>query len=136
MASTVMERMTQRPEYRVKRVYDEAEEGDGRRVLVDRLWPRGVSKESAHIDEWAKEVTPSNDLRKWYHAAPQTRRAEFERRYRSELAADDAREGLSRLRTAAAAGPLTLITATKDPEHSHVPVLLEELGETPGGDRR
>ncbi len=131
-----MERMTQRPEYRVKRVYDEAEEGDGRRVLVDRLWPRGVSKESAHIDEWAKEVTPSNDLRKWYHAAPQTRRAEFERRYRSELAADDAREGLSRLRTAAAAGPLTLITATKDPEHSHVPVLLEELGETPGGDRR
>lgn len=131
-----MEAMAQRPRYRVKRVYDEPEAGDGRRVLVDRLWPRGVSKEAAHIDEWAKEVTPSTDLRKWYHADPQTRRAEFERKYRSELAADDAREGLARLREAAAAGPLTLITATKDPEHSHVPVLLAELGETPTADTR
>ncbi|UGT38733.1 DUF488 family protein [Nocardia yamanashiensis] len=128
--------MTQRPRYRVKRVYDEAEAADGLRVLVDRLWPRGVSKETAHIDEWAKAVTPSGELRKWYHADPQTRRAEFERKYRSELAADDAREGLARLREQAAAGPLTLITATKDPEHSHVPVLLAELGETPTADAR
>ncbi|MEU1428040.1 DUF488 family protein [Nocardia sp. NPDC005746] len=126
-----MEAMTQQPGYRVKRVYDAPDAADGRRVLVDRLWPRGISKQQAAIDEWAKDVTPSNELRKWYHAAPETRRVEFERKYRIELGADVAREGLAHLRAEAAAGPLTLVTATKEPEHSHVPVLLAELGETP-----
>ncbi|MFI1911805.1 DUF488 domain-containing protein [Nocardia sp. NPDC020380] len=128
--------MAQHPRYRVKRVYDAPDAADGRRVLVDRLWPRGISKQQAAIDEWAKDVTPSNELRKWYHADPQTRRAEFERRYRIELADDEHREGLARLRAEAAAGVLTLVTATRDPDHSHVPVLLGELGETPRGDGR
>lgn len=131
-----MEAMTQQPRYRVKRVYDDPDTADGRRVLVDRLWPRGISKQQAAIDEWAKDVTPSNELRKWYHAAPETRRAEFERKYRIELGADAAREGLAHLRAEAQEGPLTLVTATKDPEHSHVPVLLDELGETRRADRR
>ncbi|MEC3952063.1 DUF488 family protein [Nocardia sp. CDC153] len=128
--------MAQQPRYRVKRVYDAPDAADGRRVLVDRLWPRGISKQQAGIDDWAKAVTPSNELRKWYHADPETRRAEFERKYRIELADDAARQGLARLRQQAAEGPLTLVTATKDPEHSHVPVLIEELRETPRADRR
>ncbi|WP_245568783.1 DUF488 domain-containing protein [Nocardia concava] len=136
MTSTVMEAMAQQPRYRVKRVYDAPDAEDGRRVLVDRLWPRGISKQAAGIDEWAKEVTPSNELRKWYHADPQTRRAEFERRYRIELGDEGAREGLARLRKEAAEGPLTLVTATKEPEHSHVPVLLDELRESRRADRR
>ncbi|MFI6868523.1 DUF488 domain-containing protein [Nocardia sp. NPDC050406] len=123
--------MAQQPRFQVKRVYDTPEVGDGRRVLVDRLWPRGVSKQEAEIDEWAKEVTPSTELRKWYHADPEHRRAEFERRYRAELADDAAREGLARLRQDAANQTLTLVTAVKDPDHSHIPILLAELGETP-----
>ncbi|MEC3916774.1 DUF488 domain-containing protein [Nocardia sp. CDC160] len=128
--------MAQQPRYRVKRVYDAPDAADGRRVLVDRLWPRGISKQQAGIDDWVKEVTPSNELRKWYHADPETRRAEFERKYRIELTDHAARQGLARLRQEAAEGPLTLVTATKDPEHSHVPVLIEELRETPRADRR
>ncbi|MVU81798.1 DUF488 family protein [Nocardia sp. ET3-3] len=131
-----MEGVAQQPRYRVKRVYDAPDAADGRRVLVDRLWPRGVSKQAAGIDEWAKDVTPSNDLRKWYHADPRTRRAEFERKYRIELGDDEHQQGLARLRREAAEGPLTLVTATKEPEYSHVPVLLEELRETPKADRR
>ncbi|MFC9996632.1 DUF488 domain-containing protein [Nocardia sp. NPDC127526] len=128
--------MAQRPSYRVKRVYDEPEAADGRRVLVDRLWPRGISKQQAAIDDWAKDVTPSTELRKWYHADPDTRRAEFERRYRAELESDAAQQGLAQLRQDAANGPLTLVTAVKEPAHSHVPVLVGELGETPKADRR
>ncbi|MRH86627.1 DUF488 family protein [Nocardia sp. SYP-A9097] len=128
--------MAQQPRYRVKRVYDAPAADDGRRVLVDRLWPRGISKQQAAIDEWAKEVTPSNELRKWYHADPQARRAEFETRYRLELAADAPQEALARLRRAAADEPLTLVTAVKEPELSHVPVLLGELDETPTGGAR
>lgn len=131
-----MEPMTQQPRYRVKRVYDAPDAADGRRVLVDRLWPRGISKQAAEIDEWAKDVTPSHELRKWFHADPQTRRAEFERKYRIELEQEVAREGLRRLRQQAAEGPLTLVTATKEPERSHVPVLVDELHETPRADRR
>ncbi|WP_067703322.1 DUF488 domain-containing protein [Nocardia jejuensis] len=128
--------MSAEPRYRVKRVYDAPEAGDGRRVLVDRLWPRGVSKQQAAIDDWAKDVTPSNELRRWYHDAPETRRMEFERRYRAELSADEPRKALARLRAEAAAGPLTLVTAVREPEHSHVPILLDELGETPRVDTR
>ncbi|AYF78625.1 DUF488 family protein [Nocardia yunnanensis] len=113
--------MTAQPTYRVKRVYEAPDPADGRRVLVDRLWPRGISKQAAGIDEWAKAVTPSGALRKWFNADPLTRRAEFERRYRIELEADTAREVLARLRQQAAAGPLTLVTATKEVERSHVP---------------
>lgn len=121
--------MAQQPAggFRVKRVYDPPEDSDGTRVLVDRLWPRGVSKQQARIDEWAKDVTPSNELRRWFHADPQRREAEFRDKYLAELAADAPRQGLARLRELAARGPVTLVTAVRDPAHSQVSVLLELL---------
>ena len=70
---------------RIKRVYDPAAPDDGCRVLVDKLWPRGVRKDALHYDVWAKEITPSPELRAWYHADPQTRWPEFRRRYLEEL---------------------------------------------------
>lgn len=114
--------------FAVKRVYDAPDPDDGRRVLVDRLWPRGISKQQAHIDEWLKEVTPSNDLRRWFHADPQQRGAEFADRYRTELEDSEHRQGLEHLRELRAAGPVTLVTAVKDPAHSHIPVLLAQFG--------
>ncbi|MEU7148956.1 DUF488 family protein [Streptomyces sp. NPDC045456] len=113
---------------RQRRVYEEPEAGDGVRVLVDRLWPRGAAKEAARLDEWCKDVAPSKELRTWYgHRAE--RYEEFAARYREELAASPAAEALERLREYAAAGPLTLLTATKSMELSHVTVLVEVLGE-------
>ncbi|GLX18300.1 MULTISPECIES: DUF488 domain-containing protein [Streptomyces] len=112
---------------RLRRVYDPPEPGaDGVRVLVDRLWPRGLSKEAAAVDQWPRAVTPSAELRKWFHAggSPQ----EFRARYEAELAAPGALDGLARLRELAAAGPLTLVTAVRDPDHSHAAVLAELLG--------
>ncbi len=95
-------------------------------MLVDRLWPRGVAKDAAHLDEWCKDVAPSGELRTWYgHRAE--RYAEFAQRYRHELAESPAREVLGRLREYAAAGPLTLLTATKSIEGSHLTVLAEVL---------
>lgn len=114
------------PEFRVKRAYDSAGPEDGLRVLVDRLWPRGVTKEQAHIHTWPKTVTPSTELRHWFHADPH-RRTEFERRYRQELSGPEAEAELDVLREAASTGPVTLVTAVRDPEHSHVPVLLDVL---------
>ncbi|MCU1643282.1 MAG: hypothetical protein JWN03_3557 [Nocardia sp.] len=99
-------------------------------------WPRGISKQQAAIDDWATEVTPSTEPRKWYPADPQARRAEFETRYRLELDNDTARDVLARLRRDAAAGPSTLVTAVKVPGHSHAPVLLGEPVETPTEDGR
>ncbi|WP_051966703.1 DUF488 domain-containing protein [Kitasatospora mediocidica] len=109
---------------RVRRIYDPPSPDDGRRVLVDRLWPRGVSKERAELDEWAKELAPSDELRRWYHAAPQEHAAEFADRYRAELAAPEQQDRLAALRARA---PLTLLTATKDATHSHAALLLELL---------
>ncbi|MET9291964.1 DUF488 family protein [Streptomyces sp. NPDC003077] len=115
---------------RVRRVYDPPEAADGTRVLVDRLWPRGLAKADAAVDHWCKDVAPSNELRRWY--GHQTERfEEFARRYRRELTAPQAREALDDLRERAAAGPLTLLTATKDVPHGHVTVLAEVLGEGP-----
>jgi len=111
----------------MKRVYDPPAEDDGRRILVDRLWPRGVSKEAARVDEWFKDVTPSNELRKWYHEEPAARRAEFADRYLSELDGPEQHAALERLRAEVASGPVTLLTSAKDVEHSHVPVLVRKL---------
>ena len=111
----------------MKRVYDPPSDGDGRRVLVDRLWPRGITKDAARIDEWLKDVTPSNDLRKWYHADPEGRRAEFADRYLAELAGPSQQAALKRLRAMAKEGPVTLVTSAKDVEHSHVPVLARQI---------
>lgn len=107
----------------VKRIYEPVSPQDGRRVLVDGLWPRGLSRARAHFDEWAKEVAPSAELRKWYGHRPELW-AEFEKRYRAELAHSAA---LGDLRKKAAAGPLTLLTSTHDPSLSHAEVLRKLL---------
>ncbi|MFF3849189.1 DUF488 domain-containing protein [Streptomyces sp. NPDC002328] len=111
---------------RVRRVYDPPEPDDGVRVLVDRLWPRGLSKEAALVDEWPKGLTPSTELRRWYHAGEGSYE-EFARRYEAELTASEAAELLSHVRDLASAGPVTLLTAAKEPEHSHTAVLTRLL---------
>ncbi len=114
------------PDVRLKRAYDPAEPRDGYRVLVDRLWPRGVSKERAHLDEWARELAPSAELRTWFGHDPD-RFAEFERRYRAELAAHD--EKLDELRRRAREGTLTLVYGARDEEHDDAVVLAELVRE-------
>jgi uncharacterized protein YeaO (DUF488 family) len=95
-------------------------------VLVDRLWPRGIAKEGHQFDRWAKEVAPSTELRKWYGHRPE-RFQEFRQRYRAELEAPPAAEGLEELRRAATRGRLTLLTATRDVPHSGAAVLAEAV---------
>jgi uncharacterized protein YeaO (DUF488 family) len=95
-------------------------------VLVDRLWPRGVTKEDAHLDEWAKDVAPSTELRRWYGHEPE-RYDEFARRYRAELRREPARTGITRLRALARDRPVDLVTATRDVEHSGARVLRDLL---------
>ncbi|MFI1696965.1 DUF488 domain-containing protein [Streptomyces bobili] len=112
---------------RVRRMYDPPEPGDGVRVLVDRLWPRGLAKDAARVDEWPKGLTPSNELRRWYHAGEGSYE-EFARRYEAELAEPEAAGLLDRVRELADAGPVTLLTAVKEPEHSHAAVLVRLLG--------
>jgi uncharacterized protein YeaO (DUF488 family) len=114
------------PDVRLKRAYDPAEPGDGYRVLIDRLWPRGVSKERARLDEWARELAPSTELRTWFGHDPE-RFAEFERRYRTELAAHSGK--LDELRRRARHGTLTLVYAARDEEHNDAVVLAEVLRE-------
>ncbi len=96
------------------------------RVLVDRLWPRGLTKEKAALDEWCKQIAPSSDLREWYHHDPD-RFEEFERRYREELADPERTEALEHLRGLARTRTLTLVTATKHPEISEAEVLARVL---------
>ncbi|MFC4496757.1 DUF488 domain-containing protein [Streptomyces ovatisporus] len=122
--------MSRASRVRVRRVYEQADPGeDGLRVLVDRVWPRGVKKEDARLDEWAKEVSPSTELRKWY-AHDRERYGEFAERYRAELAEPRAREALERLKEQASGRTLTLLTSVKEEQldRSHVAVLKEELG--------
>jgi uncharacterized protein YeaO (DUF488 family) len=116
--------MTNKPDVRLRRVYDEPTRGDGTRVLVDRVWPRGLSKDKAHVDEWCKQVAPSTELRKWYAHDPE-RFAEFTRRYRAELEDPQRAEALIRLRGLARNRRLTLVTATKAIEISQAAVLAD-----------
>ncbi|MFI6515048.1 DUF488 domain-containing protein [Spirillospora sp. NPDC050679] len=109
---------------RLRRVYEDPEPEDGARVLVDRLWPRGLSKERAALARWDKDVAPSDGLRRWYGHDP-AKRAEFRERYGAEL--DERADAVAELREAARSGPLTLLTATRDVESSHLPVLAERL---------
>lgn len=109
---------------KLKRAYDPPARGDGTRVLVDRLWPRGVKKDAAKIDTWLKEIAPSTALRKWFAHDP-ARWAEFQRRYRSELA--DHQKDLTQLRILAGAHPITLIYGARDPDHNHAIVLRDIL---------
>ncbi|MFC4035716.1 DUF488 domain-containing protein [Streptomyces polygonati] len=113
--------------FRVRRAYDPPEAADGLRVLVDRLWPRGLSKERAEVAQWPKELTPSRELRSWYHAHLD-QYEDFERRFHAELlAAPAAEEAATSLRARARKGRVTLLTAVKEPDHSHLPVLLDYL---------
>lgn len=108
--------------YLIKRVYDDPAPEDGLRILVDRLWPRGVSKERAALDVWLKDIAPSTDLRTWFSHRPD-HFAEFSRRYIAELHANPAVEELRRL--ADENGTVTLLHSTKNRALSHVPVLVE-----------
>ncbi|HEX3288452.1 MAG TPA: DUF488 family protein [Mycobacterium sp.] len=109
----------------VSRVYD-TDLGDGERVLVDRLWPRGFRKGDPRIDRWLREVAPSTELRKWYAHQPE-RFDEFSARYAAELQTPDGAAALAELRDVVKAGPVTLVTAARDLEGSHVAVLAELL---------
>ena len=111
---------------RVRRVYEEPERGDGTRVLVDRIWPRGLTKARAALDEWCKDVAPSGELRKWYNHDP-GRFGGFGRRYQAELKDPQRAEALSHLRELAKDRQLTLLTATRQPEISEAAVLAELL---------
>ena len=115
---------------RVARIYEEPSGADGRRILVDRLWPRGVSKERAKLDDWCKTVSPSDELRRWYGHDPE-RFEEFSARYRAELEEGERAEALARIAADAESGTVTLLTATKEPDISEAAVLksaIEDLG--------
>jgi uncharacterized protein YeaO (DUF488 family) len=111
-------------EIRLKRAYEPADPADGFRVLVDRLWPRGLSRERAGIDGWERELAPSTELRQWFGHEP-SRFAEFRRRYLEELG--ERRPVLAGLRRRAREGPLTLLYAAKDTDHNDAVVLAEVL---------
>jgi uncharacterized protein YeaO (DUF488 family) len=112
------------PDIRVKRIYDPPDRNDGARVLVDRLWPRGVRKETAKLTLWLKDIAPSDDLRRWFDHDP-ARFAEFSRRYRAELTAN--KDAVSRMDDPLKAGRVTLLYAAHDTEHNQARVLSDYL---------
>jgi len=118
--------MSSRRKVQVRRVYDDPEREDGTRVLVDRIWPRGLTKARAALDEWCKEVAPSTELRTWYAHDP-GRFAEFTRRYREELTEPQRADALEHLRGLATDRTLTLLTASKAADISEAAVLVELL---------
>jgi uncharacterized protein YeaO (DUF488 family) len=127
----------------VKRVYEPAVRTDGARILVDRLWPRGLTKEKAALDEWLRDLAPSNDLRKWYHAQPESW-LHFRKLYLKELRAPSAEEDLRKLYLLTRKKKrLTLLFASRDEEHNNAVVLKQLLegmrkpptGTGPGGVR-
>lgn len=111
---------------RIKRVYDPRVPDDGVRILVDRIWPRGLTKEAAHVTKWMREIGPSNELRRFFGHDPQ-RWEEFQKRYRAELARTGMRPMLEELTWAARRGRLTLVYSAKDREHNQAVVLKEVL---------
>ena len=115
-------------EHRValKRAYEEADANDGTRVLVDRLWPRGLSKERARVDAWLKEVAPSDELRRWFGHDPD-KFAEFRKRYEAELASESGKEAMAKLGELVKRGHVTLLFAARDMEHNNAVVLRDVL---------
>ncbi len=107
-----------------RRIYEPAARSDGRRILIDRLWPRGVSKEAARIDYWARSVAPSHELRRWYRHEP-SRWEEFRRRYFAELDANP--EGVAELRSKLGRGTVTLVFGSKEEELNNATALKEYL---------
>ncbi len=110
----------------VRRIYEDPASGDGTRVLVDRIWPRGMTKEKARLDEWCKQIAPSTVLRKWYGHDP-AQFEEFTRRYREELTEPERAEALAHLRALAETTTLTLLTASKAADISEATVLAALL---------
>jgi len=110
--------------FMIKRAYEPPDPADGFRVLVDRLWPRGLTKEKLRIDAWGKDVAPSTELRKWIHSNI-SRWSEFRRRYFKEL--DSQPEAVADLRNRARAGKVTLVFAARDPENNHAAILKDYL---------
>jgi uncharacterized protein YeaO (DUF488 family) len=108
---------------KLKRVYEQPAPTDGTRILVDRLWPRGLTKEKAHVDLWLKEVAPSSDLRKWFAHDP-AKWSEFKTRYRAELKQNP--DQLALLKQAIAQGPATLVYGARDEQHNEA-IVLQEL---------
>ena len=109
---------------RTKRIYNRADPADGHRVLIDHIWPRGVTRADARLDEWARELAPSDELRKWFDHDPE-RFGEFRARYQDELTAHP--ERLAALRDRAQNGPVTIVYAARDREHNNAEVLAELL---------
>lgn len=113
---------------KIKRIYDPASKDDGKRILVDRLWPRGVKKEKAEIDEWLKDIAPSDELRKWFSHDP-SKWQEFKNRYRKELKDKDKSELFEELIKTARKGEVTLLFSARDIVHNNAVVLKELLEE-------
>lgn len=113
-----------KPQFHIKRAYEAPVPQDGTRVLVDRMWPRGLKKTDAAIAQWMKEIAPSTELRKWFGHDPQ-KWQEFRRRYRAEL--EDKGELLGELKALAKRGPVTLVYSAHDQAHNQAVVLLEKL---------
>ncbi|HEY2552622.1 MAG TPA: DUF488 family protein [Streptosporangiaceae bacterium] len=114
------------PDVQLKRAYDKPAVADGSRILVDRLWPRGLSKQVAGLTEWLKAVAPSDELRRWYGHDPE-RYPVFRLRYADELRDPERAAALAHLEQLAATGPVTLLTATRDLQHSQAAVLAQLL---------
>ncbi len=110
--------------FKVKRVYDQPSRDDGKRVLIDRLWPRGLKKETAHIDEWMKEIAPSTELRKWF-GHDQEKWNEFKKRFFAELNAEGDR--IDSLVAVARKGTVTLLFGSKEERHNNAVALKEYL---------
>lgn len=122
--TTAKKKRAAKTDVRIKRAYDVPGADDGLRILIDRLWPRGLSKSKLKLDAWVKHLSPSSELRKWYQHDPK-KFAEFRKRYVTELKAQD--EGLTELRAAVKGRTVTLLTATKELDLSHATVLRDLL---------
>jgi uncharacterized protein YeaO (DUF488 family) len=109
---------------KTKRIYDPASPDDGKRILIDRLWPRGIKKDEAKIDEWMKDIAPSTGLRKWFSHDP-LRWPEFKKQYKKEL--ETRQELIKKLKAEAKRGTITLLFAAKDTEHVNAVVLKEVI---------
>ena len=115
---------------KIKRIYDPVSKDDGKRILVDRLWPRGVKKEKAAIDEWLKDIAPSDELRKWFSHDPE-KWQEFKKRYKKELSDSDKASLVKKLKAEAKKGTITFLFAAKDTEHDNAMVLKEAISKSP-----
>jgi len=124
-----------KPQVGLRRVYDDPAPEDGVRVLVDRVWPRGLTKAAVRRDEWLPDIAPTTQLRRWYGHRPE-RFTEFRRRYLIELSDPQLAATVDRLRNQARTGAVTLLTASKDVEHSHAAVLIDLLHEAPDAAER